>query len=243
MVFDGTFSKKIGSSFFQIFITIFVFLIEFEEKKMNEDFGVIVPGMVPLWGSSFHNCGNREWSIQLGRAPAGVMTVFLTGRTALRDECGLAIFLSETATTNWMYVGAVGNGIPSGVFRVPRALLDRVGVPSINLSLRLQIVSLSDISNLGITDQQPMEQYGYESTTDIASRITNQLVVFVQSYGKTVSTEEEGRYEEMIFLPANYVDKWHTNFKKRLQSDPSFILVGCEGARRFENDFSQVNIA
>ncbi|KAG5479994.1 hypothetical protein LSCM1_06413 [Leishmania martiniquensis] len=186
-------------------------------------FGVIVPGCPVHTDISAVDTG--RWTVNLGVAPESFV-VFLTMSGPLPPGYGIGLFLAREDTMSFQYVGAITQQRPSSIVRVSAVFLD--AAQPIRIVLGLALEQEEALHNLGLTQEQPLQQSQAATKLAIAERILKDLYEFVVSYARTLTWDggingigslEPGEY---VVLPASFVDKWRARVQTKLAKDNAF---------------------
>ncbi|KAG5502623.1 hypothetical protein JIQ42_05692 [Leishmania sp. Namibia] len=188
-------------------------------------FGVIVPGCPVQTDISLVDTG--RWTTSLGVAPDSFV-VFLTMSEPLPPGYGIGLFLAREDTMSFQYVGALTQQRPSSIVRVSAVFLN--AAQPIRIVLGLALEREEELQNLGLTQEQPLQQSQAATKAAIAERILKDLYDFVVSYARTLTSDggsgtngigsiEPGDY---VVLPTSFVDRWRARVQTKLAKDNAF---------------------
>lgn len=195
-------------------------------NSANPLFGVIIPGC-PVQ-TDVQQIDSGRWTLQLGYAPDNFV-VFLTMAEPLPAGYGISIFLAREDTMSFQYVGALTQQRASTILKVPTTFLN--ADQPIRVVLGLALEREEELINLGVTQEQPLQQVQAATKVAIAERILEDLYGFVASYARSInwggdsyagnglSGVEPGDY---VVMPTSFVDKWRTRVQTKMQKDASF---------------------
>lgn len=203
-----------------------------------DSFAIVIPGNLPI--TDFNQVGDGKWATDIGAVPEQMMA-FLTGAQPLPDGYVLAVFMgcssADVATRmgsdanpnqkDFLYLGCLTNSCPSVLLRTPMSVLaaNREGCGwngQLGATIGLSIEPLSTAQNLGSPANS--DQFRAGTLQRVAGRITSDLVRFVTSFAKVLSSDpNDPMSEEIVYLPASWVHRWETQFMNRLSKDVSYL--------------------
>ncbi|AIN97983.1 hypothetical protein LPMP_204910 [Leishmania panamensis] len=189
-------------------------------------FGVIIPGYPVQTNVSLVDTG--RWTVNLGVAPESFV-VFLTMSEPLPPGHGIGLFLAREDTMSFQYVGALTQQQASCIVKVSAIFLNTSQPTRVVLGLALE--REEELQNLGLTQEQALQQSQVATKVAIAERILEDLYGFVVSYARTItlgfgsgtsgiSSIEPGDY---VVMPASFVDKWRARLQTKIAKDNAFL--------------------
>jgi hypothetical protein len=187
---------------------------------MASPFGCIIPGCLP--NTSFEQQPNdpNKWVLPIGYTAESVV-IFLTGAVPIPQGQAVGIYFASATEQMWEFVGFVTNALPSSIVQVPFSLL-HVGSPT-PLLIGLQLDLEQNVMNLGATPFQPLAQARAASIEEIGRRVADDFCTFAMSYAKVMAASPmDPNPVETVFLPADYVSKWHARLVTKMTKDASF---------------------
>lgn len=239
----STTNSKFQQAITHYYLAYTINITVYQYYSIMEPFGIIIPGRLPL--ANFNEVGDGKWSADIGAVPEQMVT-FLTGSQPLPDGTVLAVFMGTSSVDmasrmamggnqqqsqqqDFLYLGCVTNNSPSVILRTPMAILaaNQEGCGwqgQLGATIGLSIEPISTAENLGATFSVHSDQFRAGTLQRIAGRITGDLVRFVTSYAKVLSSDpNDPMSEETVYLPASWVQRWEARFMSRLSKDVSYL--------------------
>ncbi|KAK7202165.1 hypothetical protein NESM_000286100 [Novymonas esmeraldas] len=187
-------------------------------------FGVIVPGCPVVTDIASVDAG--RWTVCLGVAPESFV-VFLTMSEPLPLGFGVGLFLAREDTMSFQYIGALTRQRASTIITVSSAFLD--AARPIRVVLGLALEREAELENLGLTQEQPLQQVQAATKLAIAERILEDLYGFVVSYARSLTAGGNGITDissvdpgDYVVMPTSFVDKWRARVHTKISKDNAF---------------------
>jgi hypothetical protein len=183
-------------------------------------FGCIIPGCLPNTQFVQQAEDPNKWILPIGFTSESIV-IFLTGAAPIPAGQAVGIYLASSTEMAWEFVGHISNALPSSIVQVPFSLL-HVSVPT-PLVIGLQLDSEPSVSNLGATAYQPQAQARAASIEEIGRRVASDFLTFAMSFAKVLAADPmDPQSVETVYLPADYVSKWHSRLMTKITKDASF---------------------
>jgi hypothetical protein len=186
----------------------------------SSPFGCIIPGCLPNMCFEQQPGDPNKWVLPIGYTSESVV-IFLTGAAPIPAGQAVGIYMASATELAWEFVGLITNELPSSIVQIPFSLL-HVGTPT-PLVIGLQLDSESNLANLGATQYQPLAQARAASIEEIGRRVAEDFCTFAMSYAKVLSADpRDPQSVETVYLPADYVTKWHSRLMTKITKDAAF---------------------
>lgn len=167
------------------------------------------------------------------------VVVFLTGQVPFNQGFGGSIYFGwpspEASGISWQFLGYISNDKPSAIFKLAKVKPSEVTINpfsqelAYNLASSLQLAStnaqigilvepLSEISHK--TPSQDTEASKVENFMEFSQKMLENFLNYASSFA--VSPGQSVMDPAASYVPVDVVQKWYTNFQRRLQTNPQF---------------------
>lgn len=196
------------------------------------NFGVVVPGQLPITGAAFRQVSPKQWMVSIGPATEHFTVFMLSGNQPLPDGFGLACYLCRCEDdSSWTYVGHLLNERPSAMLKSPSDFMENHrGVP---VFLGISLQPIAELQNFGRENELALQAQTRAARLDnIAAKLAQDFYNFVASYSRTEERRvnednqdddchgQDTKWEEVVVLPLNWVNRWRSYITNKIQKDP-----------------------
>lgn len=187
-------------------------------------FGIALPGQPVI--TEVKAVDSTRWTVVLEQVPSTFMVFLLCDPQSLPAGFGIGVYIARQGEGLFQYIGQLSQQRPSSLFNLPACYMTTDRASSL-LVLGLSLESMTELSNLGDTQHQPLAQAEAVTRVAVAERVLQDLYNFLVSYARCVgpsqTIETPNTEAEYIVLPASFVNKWRERVQKKVQKDATFF--------------------
>ena len=199
---------------------------------LPQPFGIIPTGC-PLLTTPTSIPSSTQFLYTLPARPYSHIVVYLQPGIVLPDDTAAAVYLQAATPTGFRFLGAIGAGKESAIFRIKNSPSIASEIGSVNgevtlgisiepaASVATQMAELEAQKAAGNTEQSLVLRNGETGggrmdTTQLAQRIIKNAFNFLASFSGNLANGVE-------VVPLKAFEEWWRKFEGRVKSDPGFL--------------------
>ena len=163
------------------------------------------------------------------------VVVFLTGQVPFSQGFGGSVYFGwpspESGGISWQYLGYISNDKPSAIFKITKLkaaehistnpfssqLMHSLCSPT-NAQIGIMVEPLAEISQKTVSPDTVASQV--QSFTEFSQKMLENFFNYASSFA--VSPGQGMLQPSATYIPMDVLQKWYTNFERRLQANPQF---------------------
>ena len=164
------------------------------------------------------------------------VVVFLTGQVPFSEGFGGSVYFgwpsAETGGIAWQVLGYISNDKPSAIFKIAKIkaseqmssnpfssqLMQSLARSSTNAQIGIIVEPLTEIAQKAVSPDTVASQV--QSFTEFCQKMLENFFNYDSSFA--VSPGQSVMHPSATYIPTDVLQKWYTNFERRLQANPQF---------------------
>lgn len=164
------------------------------------------------------------------------VVIFLTGQLPFSEGFGGSVYFgwpsAETGGVAWQLLGYISNDKPSAIFKIAKIkaseqmasnpfstqLMQSLARSSTNAQIGIIVEPLAEIAQKAVSPDTVASQV--QSFTEFSQKMLENFFNYASSFA--VSPGQSVMHPSATYIPTDVLQKWYTNFERRLQANPQF---------------------